>query len=537
MKKRKKIIIIAVVAVVIAAAAIASYFILFRNGNGQHKTAVVSFGSVIKEVSETGAVKISEKIDLSFKYAGRIDEVYVKVGDKVLASQNIAKTDTSQVYIELAQSQAALDIAQADYNKLLAGSSLEEIRVAKADVNNSQVALNNAEQNLKDVQTDAKEGLSQDYQDAVDDLDDAYLKLDNAYIDINYIQIKYFTSSDQEGINFRDNKDVLERSANNSKNYIDQAKSDYSQLNIDTALSNVKAELSKAKDALLIIRSLAESVAYRNVVPAASKTIIDNHKSYVNTAYASIIAAIQTISADKITNENNINTAQATVDSAKAALEKAKEQLSFKEAGPTQENIDLYFARVKQAEAQVFLSQNKTQEAVLKSPASGQITDIYKRRGEVVQASEPVLGFLTQGPLQVEADIYEEDIVYVDNGDLVKIILPAFPNDELKGRVILVDPAEKIIDGVVYYQVDIIFEDAKEGIKPGMTADIVIDAAKKENVLVVPRQAVKKEDGKRVVKVLKGKSIETREIQAGLEGDDFTEVISGLAQGEQVIID
>jgi len=90
---------------------------------------------------------------------------------------------------------------------------------------------------------------------------------------------------------------------------------------------------------------------------------------------------------------------------------------------------------------------------------------------------------------------------------------------------------------VVYYQVDIIFNDVKEGIKPGMTADIVIEAEKKENVLVIPRGAMKKRDSERIVKVFSGKNIVEKQIKTGLEGDDFVEVISGLKEGDQVVID
>jgi len=532
---KKKWVIMTVIVVLVAA--VVSYFAFFRNGNGQHKTVRVSFGTVVKEVSETGAVKVSEKINLSPKYAGRIDKILVGVGDNVLAGQDLAKMDTDQLYIELTQAQAALDIAKADYDKLLAGSTPEEIRVAEADVFNSQVSLDNAEQSLLDIKADAQEDLDQAYQDAVDELDDAYLKLSNAYIDIDSIQRTYFTSSDQESINFRENKNILKSGADNSKEAIDEAKLNYNQVKIDSALAIVKEALSNAKQALEEIRNIVESVSYRDIVPVASKTTIDNHKTYINTAYTNIVGAIQTISATKITNEKNINTAKASVDLAEAALNKSKEQLALKKASPTQENVNLYLAKVKQAQAQVYLSQNKIQESIIKSPAEGQVTDIYKRQGEVVQSSESVLGFLARGPFKVEADIYEEDIVYVNLNDSVRITLPAFPSQDFTGRVILIDPAEKIIDGVVYYQVDIIFNDVKEGIKPGMTADIVIEAEKKENVLVIPRGAMKKRDSERIVKVFSGKNIVEKQIKTGLEGDDVVEVISGLKEGDQVVID
>ena len=72
---------------------------------------------------------------------------------------------------------------------------------------------------------------------------------------------------------------------------------------------------------------------------------------------------------------------------------------------------------------------------------------------------------LPQSPFQVAVDIYEEDIVKVKIGNPVDIKLTAFPDKIFKGKVIAIDPAEKIIEGVVYYEVTIDFEEAAAGIK------------------------------------------------------------------------
>ena len=534
-KNKRRIIIIA--GVVIIVLVVVGYFIFFRNNEEQYRTEKVSYGDVVKEVSETGAIKISERINLSFKYSGRIDEIYVKVGDEVSQGDNLAKLDTEQVYIELAEAQATLAVAQADYDKLLAGSSSEEIQIVKTDVANAQVTLDNAKQNLIDVQTDADEDLNQAYEDAIDDLDTAYLKIYNVAKDIEEIQIDYFGNTDQPSLNFKQSKDTLRDGETEAKTYVAQAKANNEQAKIDTALSKLKEILSEAKNALAVARNMSDKPEYENTVPSATKTIIDNHRSYINTAYSDIVSSSQTIATTKITNESNINTAKATVSSAEVGLQKTKDQLALKKAGPTQENIALYSAKVRQAQTKVSLLNNRIQESVLKSPGSGQITDINKRAGEVVQASESVLGFLAQGNFQVEVDIYEEDIVDVKVGNHVRISVPAFEDDVLMGRVVSIDPAEKMISGVVYYEVTVELIDEKEGIKPGMTADIVIESEKKENVLTIPRRAVKRKNGDKVVSVLKGKDIEERQVEIGLEGDEYTEIISGLSEGEEVIID
>lgn len=531
-KLKRKTIIIAVIVIVIV-------FVLFKffvgNGEPEYITAEVGRGTVIKEVSETGMVKISEQVDLGFDYSGRVDEIYVKVGDEVEAGQSLAKLDLEQLYIELAEAQAALDVAEADYDKLLAGSSPEEIKVAETDVLNAQIAFDNAEQSLEDVEADAEEDLNQAYEDAINDLEDAYLKIYNAYNVVLSVQLSYFNSTDQEGVTVKDNKDIIHDNLTLAKTYIDSAEAG-SYDDIDTALSEMKEILSEVRSSLEIIRDVTESVLYRNTVSSSDKTSLDNQKSYINTEYNDIVAAQQNIATTKITNETNINNAEANLDAAELALQKAQDQLELKKAGPTQENINLYQAKIKQAEAKVALLQNKINDSVLKSPVRGQIIKVNKRRGETVQITDLVISILPSGPFQVEVDIYEEDIVYVKVNDEVEIFIPAFPDDSFMGSVVSVDPAEKLIDGVVYYEVNISFDAKDKGVKPGMTADVVIKADERENVLIIPKQALKKINGDKIVKVLNGKEVEERKIEIGLEGEDNIEVISGLTEGERVVL-
>ncbi len=533
LKKLKRRTIIIAVIVIIIVFVIFNFFI--GNGELEYIAEEVVRGTVIKEVSETGMVKISEQVDLGFKYSGRIDEIYVKVGDQVEAGQNLAKLDLGQLYIELAEAQAALNVAKADYDKLLAGSSAEEIKVSETDVLNAQIVFDNAKQSLEDAKADAEEDLKQDYENALSDLEDAYLKIYNSYNVVLSVQLSYFNSTDQEGVIVKDNKDLIYANLTLAKTQVDNAEAG-SRQEVDTALSEMKKILSEVKNSLEIVRDVTENVLYRNTVTSSDKTSLDNQKSYINTAYNDIVAAQQTIATTRITNETNINTKEAAVGAAEVALQKAQDQLDLKKAGPTQENINLYQAKIKQAEAKVALLQNKINDSTLKSPVKGQITSINKRRGETAQVTDSIISILPSGPFQIEVDIYEEDIVYVKVNDETEIFIPAFPDDLFAGEVISIDPAEKLIDGVVYYEVNISFDAGDKGVKPGMTADVVIKADERENVLVIPKQALKKINGDKIVKVLDGKEVEERKIEIGLEGEDNIEVISGLIEGERVVL-
>ena len=90
---------------------------------------------------------------------------------------------------------------------------------------------------------------------------------------------------------------------------------------------------------------------------------------------------------------------------------------------------------------------------------------------------------------------------------------------------------------MVYYEVTVNFGEPPEELKPGMTADVDIKTALKENVLVIPSEAIGKKNQKSIVQVIKGKNFKEQEIEVGLDGsDNMTEVISGLKEGEEIIL-
>jgi RND family efflux transporter MFP subunit len=299
---------------------------------------------------------------------------------------------------------------------------------------------------------------------------------------------------------------------------LDLTKTNPTNENIDSANSKMAQILSDVIDALKTVREMCEESVYSARVSSTDKTSLDNHRSYIITALT------------------NVNNSQQTISSNKLSLQKAEDDLSFKKAKPRQEDIDYYQAKMNEAQANVDSLQHQIWDAFLRAPIGGTITKVDKKVGETVQVTESLISLISSDPLQIKVDIYEEDIVKIKVGNPVEIKIVAFPNETLFGRVVDINPAEKLVEGVVYYEVTIDFDDIKESIKPGMTADVVIKTATKENVLTISKEAIR-ENGKITVLVLKDGREEEREIQIGLEGNDGRkEVVSGLSEGEEVVI-
>ncbi|MCX6760138.1 MAG: efflux RND transporter periplasmic adaptor subunit [Candidatus Nealsonbacteria bacterium] len=463
-------------------------------------------GTVIKEVSDTGTVRSNNKIEMSFKGIGKIEEIYVKNGDIVKAGQALVKLDISDLQSQLNQAYADLSVSQAK----------------KAD---ASVSLGSTEQSLKDAESKAEDDLNNACDDGLTALTDAYTKIYVAYSVVYEIQRTYFSIYQGDAGTVIDYRDVIQEARDDIKGYIDEIgllSGDKKKEEIESAVSKTKQLVSNCLISINGILDIARSGGFKDEILLTDKTSLETQRANLNTLYSSVITAEQDIVSIKIANETNINDAKSQVDSLKNQLQNNSKSL--------------YEAQVRQAEAKISILEVQVKDSILKSPIDGKVVELDKKSGETVQAKEAVVSVLSNNYFEVKVNIYEGDIADVRVGNPVSVELVAFPEQIITGKVVSVDPSEKLISEVVYYETTISLDSEPEGAKEGMTADVTIEVFKKENALMIPRKSIEKINGDRIVKVLKNGKIGEVKVKTGLEGNDYTEIISGLNEGEEVVI-
>jgi len=503
-----------------------------------NKTVIeVTRGSIEQNISETGTVKISDEIGLSFKGGGIIDAIYVEVGDSVERGELLATIDYSELNAQLQKANASLKSAQAQLANILVGATNEEIGLAETQVKNIEIKLQNKKQSLENIISSADNSAKTAYEDALGNLNDAYLDLQNAYLAVDDIYQTYFNSNDQEGLTVKKSREDIKEARNKTKTYIDTAIANSIDENIDIALYQTKLALDITYIALSNARNACDAILYRATVTDTDKTSLNTQKSNINAEKASIIDAQQTISSTKINNTATIDTAKAQILETEGQLEESEKTLQKLTAGPTKEDINLYEAQVEQAQADRLVLISKISQSRLNSPVNGQVVRIKKRGGEIAGAGEVVIALLPKKPFQIKTNIYEEDVVKINIGNPVKIQLIAFPSLVVTGRLASIEPIDNIIDGVVYYEVSIDFDKEIKELKSGMSADISITTLSKEDILIIPWSALIKENDKLYVEVLKNDQIIKQEVQTGIEGDDGNvEIVAGIEKDEKILI-
>lgn len=220
----------------------------------------------------------------------------------------------------------------------------------------------------------------------------------------------------------------------------------------------------------------------------------------------------------------------------------------------TKDNVDKAKRELDVARAQVELSKAKIKEAIEKlnsmdvslsyhkiySPISGYVSQVTTQEGETVVAGLSAVSLITViDPTKLEMWIYvdETDIGRVKEGMKVEYWVDAYREKIFTGTVSMIYPQPEIKDNIVYY-LAIVKIDPKDTdfLRPEMTSHAKIIIGEKKNVLVVPNRAVRFEEGKNVVYVKTGDKTLLRGVETGIRDDRFTEIISGLKEGEEITI-
>jgi macrolide-specific efflux system membrane fusion protein len=230
------------------------------------------------------------------------------------------------------------------------------------------------------------------------------------------------------------------------------------------------------------------------------------------------------------------------LEQAKKAVTIQKETLNYqkdKDDLYTKDQRDAQRAAVKQAESVVDEISRQFQYAILTSPMSGKVAEKNISIGEIAQAGSPVITIIREDEMRIEAKIPEVDIAGVRVGQKASVKFDAYPeNQRFESTITEIDPTPVTVQNVVYYVVKMQVENPDVGLRYGMNCTIYDQTNRKDNALIIPKGVIEKEGNKKFVTILtdaEKKTVEKREVQTGLEGDDgMVEVVSGLKEGDRM---
>ncbi len=191
--------------------------------------------------------------------------------------------------------------------------------------------------------------------------------------------------------------------------------------------------------------------------------------------------------------------------------------------------------RVRQSEMALDRNRRALDDLTVTAPIQGEISQVMVKRGDTISAGTPLLSISDRRSFRVTIEVDELEIDPVVEGLMTQVAYESLPWLRMEGEVISIAQVAVIAGGVASYPVEIHIPPHPQ-LREGMTASAEIEVARRTDVLVVPAEAVITADGESTVRVVTEDGLENRQVETGLSDGAVTEILSGLNEGEEVVI-
>lgn len=239
--------------------------------------------------------------------------------------------------------------------------------------------------------------------------------------------------------------------------------------------------------------------------------------------------------AQQLLDEGRIGEAQSSLDQAKLAVDKAKEKAEYR---PSKLYLPL---SIRKLELQLDSAEAALDKAKITAPFDGIAIKVNVDAGQGVNADTVVMEVARATKFEVDILVSEMDIFQVGEGENATVQIDALPGMNLPAQVTYISPTATIASGVVNYEVKVEIQPleavAQKWLREGLSVIVNLPEEERDDVLLVPNSAITTQGGQTYVQVvLPDGTAEERIIGTGISSWQYTEVTSGLSEGEQVVV-
>jgi HlyD family secretion protein len=403
-----------------------------------------------------------------------------------------------------------------DDDRLDAGVQQQQYASALRD---AELQLSQAQSRLEQAKTTYENAKQQE----ITDLATAQIQVDNAQVQLNEL-LKGPNQSD----------------VTVAQSQLDQARANLEKLQSGGSASDIAAAQAQLDQANANLKKLKQGGTPADI--AAAQAQLDQANANLTklrqggTANDIAISQAQLDQAQanlqKLTEsgtEADIAAAQAQVDQAQANYDKLT-------AEGTLTDLEIRQAQVDQAAQDLEQAKYDLEAVTLKAPFTGVVTAVNIVPGSVVGSTAAAVTIVDRSTLHVDLRLSENDVVRAKLGQPVAVTIDSLSGWQTTGEIDYIAPAAEVTNDVVTYGVRVSFVDDDPSVKVGMTANLNITTAIKENILLVPNSALLPKGAGRVVQVPNADgTVREVDVQVGLTDGTQTEIVSGLKEGDRII--
>jgi multidrug efflux pump subunit AcrA (membrane-fusion protein) len=466
--------------------------------------ATVKRGNIVVSVTGTGNLALEYKTALSFGQTGiatqattaKISEVDVLAGQSVKKDQVLVKADATDYQNQLVTDQHNLDSA-------LAGVAQAQTNLAQAQLTliQDQAALIKAQQALNS---------QQDVQNLQTQIDNANIQLQQAKLLLQQAT----ATSDTAGIQYSRNQIIaLSENSNSTNKTSDGGTIGILQKEMNNLLSD------PAHAGASVVSSGANGVAQ----------------------IQTDVLAVQQAQAKIVTDQANITNTQNSV----------------------------VLAQNKVEDSQTTLTNDKNSAQEIDAPFDGLITQVTVTSGSIVQRNATLIEIAQPDKFVANIMVTEHDVISVKIGDNASVALNALTGYGFPAKITQIAPLATVQQGVVNYQVAVELNSTTPqggptqrtstptatpasgaaqrppasptttpgiSLKDGLSVVVTIPIQAKNDILLVPTRAISRVGQNSTVQKISGTTVDTVIVQTGLSDSTNTEIVSGLNEGDQVVL-
>jgi HlyD family secretion protein len=263
-----------------------------------------------------------------------------------------------------------------------------------------------------------------------------------------------------------------------------------------------------------------------------TRSQLQTAKAELDTAQRNL-AVLQRLQQQGAASAAEVKDAQNRLDAARAQVDLLEKKLSSRFA-PLE--LARAQARMDEATAAYAASQQLLLQANVRAPRAGTVYSLPVRQGQFVNAGELLVQMADLHQVQVRAFVDEPEVGRLHEGQEVIITWDALPGKSWEGRISQV-PSTIVSRGTRNVGEAISRVDNSDGaLLPNVNVTVKIVTDRESNVLTVPREAIREQDGSSYVFEIRNGTLHRQPVTTGLSNLTSIQITSGLSEGAQVAI-
>lgn len=241
----------------------------------------------------------------------------------------------------------------------------------------------------------------------------------------------------------------------------------------------------------------------------------------------------QTLYSAEAVSKKELDDAASQYDAVTIDLKNAEDNLNLLKSKSGPQATKAAEAAVEQAQAGVNAVQNQIDNATITAPIAGVVSEKAVEVGQLASGQSGSVTVIDYSNLTAEINVPDKMLAQIQVGQSVQVDINALPNKKIVGVIDNISPNTSSKNN--FYVVKVKIDNSNDDIKSGMFAKISLSAENKSNILMVPNETIKMENGVNYLYTVDNGEVKKIAIETGISNEKFTEITSSIEDGLDVI--